>query len=130
MKTQRWTVRSWIPLLAITLAGGCGVPADEAEIAQDLTAAESHTATCEDVRAPSLLRNGGFENPATSATQPDAWIPSAWLPSATMAWDDTVALVGARSARLSATEPNDARWDQTVTVVPHTLYRLTGWIKT
>jgi dolichyl-phosphate-mannose-protein mannosyltransferase len=48
------------------------------------------------------------------------------------AWDTTEAYQGERSVMISIAPgmPNDARWIQTVTVEPHTRYRLKGWIKT
>ena len=54
----------------------------------------------------------------------------AWQGGATFALDDSQAHSGQFSARISISEANDARWIQTIRVVPHTRYVLSGWIKT
>ena len=48
----------------------------------------------------------------------------------TFRWDRMVSHTGGRSAMVQSTASNDAMWAQTVGVRPHTLYQLSGWIKT
>ncbi len=77
---------------------------------------------------PNLLANGSFEDGFT------AWqIYLRWgFQNVTFHTADTnIAHAGRISARVEATEfPENAGWRQTVAVIPHTRYRLTGWIKT
>jgi alpha-N-arabinofuranosidase len=78
-----------------------------------------------------MVVNGHFERPVdASATVPMAWTSGAWQPTAIFSCPDSVAHRGRRSVSIDAPQPNDAWWSQTVAVQPHTLYRLSGWIKT
>ncbi len=77
------------------------------------------------------LVNGRFELPRdASAAAPQAWTSGAFQPTTTFSWSSSVARSGHRSVSISSPQPNDAWWSQTVAVQPHTLYRITGWIKT
>ena len=76
-----------------------------------------------------LLINGGFET-----VPPDAsgWSPDAFRPAdAQFTWEPAgIGRNGSRSAAITATGFNDARWIQTVDgLVPGARYWLTGWIK-
>ena len=78
--------------------------------------------------SPNLLANGGFED---GTGQPTAWTTTAWNPSRTQfSWDSAQVRSGSRSVKISSTQPNDARWTQTVRVIPYADYRLSGCIKT
>ena len=77
---------------------------------------------------PNLLANGSFEDGFT-----DWRIYLRWgFQNVTFhATDTNVIHDGRISARVEATEfPENAGWRQTVAVIPHTRYRLSGWIKT
>lgn len=76
-----------------------------------------------------LVFNPGFEEPSQGSVPP-GWVADAWQEGATFASDNTQAHSGQSSARISASEPNDARWVQTIPVVPNTQYILSGWVKT
>jgi hypothetical protein len=78
-----------------------------------------------------LFLNGGFEAGDFSPTgSPDGWWPDAYISSAAFLWDDTQAHEGNRSVKITAETLNDARWVQTVSVQPNTIYQVSGWIKT
>lgn len=78
--------------------------------------------------SPNLLHNPSFE---TGATTPTRWEQATWEPDGqTFGWDSSVRWSGQRSVRLHAATPNDASWLQTVSVEPHTEYRLSGYIRT
>lgn len=83
--------------------------------------------TPEDPPKPNLLINAGFED---GTTAPDAWHQEALEPTAEFTWDDTVSRSGIRGVAIHSPTPNDARWVQTVSVEPHTVYELSGWIRT
>ena len=75
-----------------------------------------------------LLLNPGFE---TGTTDPANWSKDAYtLPNSTFEWSSDFFHSGSRSVRVLNTIANDARWTQTVTVLPNTDYRLSGWIMT
>ena len=77
-----------------------------------------------------LLKNGGFEKAANPSTGlPRYWSTNSWGDLATMSWVSDVHHGGDFSVQISASTPDDAAWIQTVAVVPHTLYRLSGWIR-
>lgn len=77
------------------------------------------------------LVNGNFEQgPDKRGTTPTGWTHLGIRTSTRATWDDKVSIKGKKSVRLTSTEPDDAGWIQTISVKPHTLYRLTGWIKT
>lgn len=78
--------------------------------------------------SPNLLTNSGFEE---GTSEPTPWVTAAWDTSRTLfTWDGSQASLGSRSVKISSTEPNDARWTQTVDVIPGVEYRLSGCIKT
>ena len=77
------------------------------------------------------LSNASFEHAANPPTGlPRAWSTTSWAHVATESWVSDVSRRGQHSVRISASSPDDAAWVQTVPVLPHTLYRLSGWIKT
>lgn len=92
-------------------------------------AASAATTASAPVR-PNLLVNSGFEQRAPKQALPSGWTADSWLPTGVPAWDDSVSHGGRRSARIEAPTPNDIRWVQEVAVLPHTRYRLSGWVKT
>jgi len=66
---------------------------------------------------PNLLLNGSFEQGESS---PAGWSPDAWNSSYTVfSLDSTQAVSGSRSVKIESTAPNDARWIQTVSVLPN-----------
>ncbi len=77
-----------------------------------------------------LLLNPGFE--AGKKGQPEHWQTNAFLDAARFVWDRHEQYDGHRSVKvlIPLTQPNDARWIQTVNVKPNTTYVLSGWIKT
>jgi hypothetical protein len=79
---------------------------------------------------PNLLGNSGFEQRAPGQALPAQWSADSWLPTGGLGWDDSVSHRGRRSVRIESSAPNDARWVQEVVVLPHTSYRLSGWVKT
>lgn len=85
-----------------------------------------------DPRLPNIAVNGSFEQGDGSPTSlPDGWEWGSFTGTSVHTWDDQVAKVGNRSVKISApTVADDARWSQTLTVSPNTLYYLSGWIKT
>lgn len=72
-----------------------------------------------------ILHDGGFEQPLEAN-----WAEVTFLPSARFALDDQAPHGGHGALRIDAPEANDARLVQTMTVQPHTWYRLSGWIRT
>lgn len=74
-----------------------------------------------------LLTNPGFER---GTDDPDGWERDVFQPVSELTWDDEVHRSGTRSIAIHSPTPNDARWIQTVTVEPHTIYELSGWIRT
>jgi hypothetical protein len=50
--------------------------------------------------------------------------------SLVFSWEDTGCHSGNRCIKISSSEPNDARWVQSVNVEQNTKYLLAGWIKT
>lgn len=83
-------------------------------------------------QSTNLLLNGGFERGDYSRDgSPNFWMRAAWNSStAQFTWDERHAYQGNRSVRIDTPTANDARWIQSVAVLPNTLYELTGWIKT
>ncbi len=77
-----------------------------------------------------LVVNGGFEQPAGATATPLGWTASSWQPTAVLTWSDSPAHRGKHSVRIEAPQPDDASWSQTIPVQPHTLYQLSGWIRT
>lgn len=86
-------------------------------------------AVAEQVR-PNLLGNSGFEQRVPGQALPARWTTDSWLPTSSSGWDGSVSHRGRRSVRIESSTPNDARWVQDVVVLPHTLYLLSGWVKT
>jgi hypothetical protein len=84
-------------------------------------------------RAPSaepLLANGGFEE-AGAPERPDGWQAMQWGEGVYQAtWSDEHPHAGRRCALLRSETGADCAWTQHVEVEPHTLYRLSGWIRT
>lgn len=79
---------------------------------------------------PNLLANAGFEAGEYRVGRPYAWTNDSWVDEgARFAWS-RCSHRGRRSVQITLTEPNDALWLQTVSVRPHSTYRLTGWIRT
>jgi hypothetical protein len=74
-----------------------------------------------------LLVNPGFER---GVTDPDGWQRDVFQPVSQLTWDDSMSRSGGRSIAIHSPTPNDARWVQTVGVQPHTVYELSGWIRT
>lgn len=109
--------RLLLPVVAAVLALGGGVAPALA------TTPPTHA-------APNLLTNGGFERPAAGHTAPDGWTADTEVPSSTLSWDGTVAHSGRHSVRIQSPTAQDVWWVQTVGVRTHTLYRLSGWIRT
>lgn len=81
----------------------------------------------EDPPKVNLLTNPRFEQ---GTIDPSGWERDFFRPVSELTWDDTVSRSGTRSIAIHSPTPNDARWVQTVTVKPHTVYELSGWIKT
>lgn len=77
---------------------------------------------------PNLIQNPGFENGQYHA--PLYWTADAWQDLVSFAWSTAYIHSGNRSAYINSSEANDARWMQTVPVVPNVDYILSGWIKT
>jgi len=77
-----------------------------------------------------LIVNGSFEYRAGTTNTPRSWTADSWMPSARLVRDNRAAHKGHASGRIVSSQPNDARWTQTVAVQRDTRYLLTGWIKT
>ncbi len=79
-----------------------------------------------------IVKNGSFEEGIYAPDNPpNNWNRVIWEASdADLTWEDSQSIEGSKSVKIDASEPNDARWVQTVTVEPFTEYRLSGWIKT
>lgn len=88
-------------------------------------AAVSWTGTCS--ASVNLLQNAGFENKS------EAWAADSWISGKEATRFAVEHGEGARSGSffllIESTVPNDAKWVQSVSVKPDTLYRLSGWIK-
>jgi hypothetical protein len=77
------------------------------------------------------LSNGSFEAGDFSPTgSPDNWITSSPRQVAVFTWDETQSWDGSKSVKISTNQPEDAFWGQTMLVLPHTDYELSGYIKT
>jgi hypothetical protein len=78
-----------------------------------------------------LIRNASFEDGAYSSTgTPENWTTGWASQSAVFTWDDTQSYDGSKSVKIAANDPDDAYWAQTIAVLPHTNYVLSGYIKT
>jgi hypothetical protein len=78
---------------------------------------------------PNLLANGSFEDGV--AAEPDGWTPSAWQDTAgTFTWEQGVAHTGSRSAAITNTTDNDARWEQELGgLVVGQAYTVCAWLR-
>lgn len=78
------------------------------------------------------LKNPGFEQGDNLRNEiPAAWKYSAWLfDKSTFTWDTKVTRTGNRSAKIVFDIDNVGYWGQLIHVLPHTMYRLSGWVKT
>ena len=102
--------RLLILCLALMLAGICPATAEEA--------------------GDNLLYNGGFEYLDEDGL-PDGWYTDAYVRQEgfTLYSMDEDARTGEHAAVVNNIGMNDARFAQTVSVKPETLYRLSGWIR-
>ena len=73
------------------------------------------------------LRNPSLEQGA--GDKPAAWGTHVYAGKATFAWD-SVARTGKRSVAIAAADGADAAWQMRAPVLPDSIYRLSGWIKT
>ena len=107
MTYLRWLL---IMCLALVLAGVCPALAEEA--------------------GDNLLYNGGFEYLDEDGL-PDGWYTDAYVlrEGFTLYAMDKDARTGEYAAVVNNIGMNDARFAQTVSVKPETLYRLSGWIR-
>lgn len=77
--------------------------------------------------AETSVRNGAFT--AGEGERPAAWTPEKWSDRAATAFEWRHEGPGLGVAIVRNTEPNDARWSQTIQVVPNTWYRLSGMLR-
>ncbi|HSJ86872.1 MAG TPA: DNRLRE domain-containing protein, partial [Anaerolineales bacterium] len=83
------------------------------------------------VDSTNLLSNGSFEEGDFSPTgSPDHWATGSASHVADFTWDETQSFDGNKSVKISADQLDDAFWGQTILVMPHTDYQLSGYIKT
>jgi hypothetical protein len=62
---------------------------------------------------------------------PAGWVAKAYhTKTALFAWDDANSYVDSKSLHITLDTPNQAAWQQTVSVEPHRRYQLSGWVKT
>ena len=113
--------------LAVAVAGLVGAAVAPATA----TAYPSAVRTAEEATHPrNLLRNPGFEYGSLRTDRPNVWTTDAWQdPGVWFVWAVRHHR-GDRSVRITLRTPNDAFWMQSVSVRPHTIYRLSGWIRT
>ncbi|QJD83036.1 phospholipid carrier-dependent glycosyltransferase [Cohnella herbarum] len=77
-----------------------------------------------------LVLNGGFEE--VNVGEPASWIRDAYYVGddySQMKVAEGDARTGSRFATIESLQPNDAKWTQTVSVEPDTLYKLSGWVR-
>jgi dolichyl-phosphate-mannose-protein mannosyltransferase len=77
-----------------------------------------------------IVLNGSFEE--VNADEPANWIRDAYLPgeeNSQMKVVEGVAHTGSRFATIENLQRNDAKWTQTVSVKPDTLYKLSCWVR-
>ncbi len=80
-----------------------------------------------------VLYNGDFElgNLQLHGNEISGWQQDGWkIGRSDFAWDFLYAHSGLRSAKITNIYKNEARWVQTIQVQPHSIYRLSGWIRT
>ncbi|MDD4080262.1 MAG: glycosyltransferase family 39 protein [Eubacteriales bacterium] len=75
-----------------------------------------------------LLKNGGFED-ITGEGLPLHWLPDAYVRLQGVTEFEVTDGPGGNAVQIISHEPNDARFCQTVDVLPNTTYRLTGRVK-
>lgn len=82
--------------------------------------------------APDMLNPGFEDGPYSPDGNPAGWTRDVWdiYRDTALIWDNVEHHGGSRSVRVTNNDPNNAGWVQTVTVEPHTQYRLSGWIRT
>jgi hypothetical protein len=76
--------------------------------------------------ATDVLQNGDFE--AAEGDRPAFWQTEA-APGVTARWEEQGGIDGSRCISLSATEPVNAVWDQSLQLAPYTAYLLKGYIR-
>ncbi|WP_181907424.1 phospholipid carrier-dependent glycosyltransferase [Cohnella lupini] len=77
-----------------------------------------------------LVLNGSFEE--TTADEPANWLRDAYLAgeeNSRLTVVEGDAHAGSRFATIENLQPNDAKWTQTVSVQPETLYKLSCWVR-
>ena len=79
---------------------------------------------------PNLLPNGGFEESSATPDAPEGWVPIVYAAGPSLTWNADASREGIYSAKIEATTPNDAAWEQSVVLTPNRNYLLSGWIKT
>lgn len=95
-----------------------------------LTDGTSHPALFRFARSTNtnLLANPGFEK--GTGTTPTAWERAYYLDTSTLTREIGAGRGGSAAGTISSPTANDASWIQTVQVLPNTLYRFSGWIRT
>lgn len=78
--------------------------------------------------AENLLKNSGFE--AADDNRPADWRIDYWQEGSFFAVTGAPTRSGQRAAYIYSPVPNDARFVQTVSVKPNTVYRFSGWVAT
>ena len=73
------------------------------------------------------LSNVSFESGTGSA--PSGWAAHVWSGKAAFSWAQA-GRTGGRSVRIASAEGGDASWRFTAKVLPDSVYRLSGWIRT
>ncbi|BBI34061.1 phospholipid carrier-dependent glycosyltransferase [Cohnella abietis] len=77
-----------------------------------------------------IVLNGGFEE--VIGDEPANWTKDAYLVGDEYSLMKVVegdARTGSRYVTIENIQPNDAKWTQTVSVKPDTLYKLSGWVR-
>lgn len=80
-----------------------------------------------------ILFNGDFELGTLHryGNQITGWQQDGWkIGRSKFTWDYIFSHSGKRSAKITNLYRNEARWVQTIPVRPHSIYRLSGWIRT
>lgn len=81
--------------------------------------------------AETVLKNPGFEE-AGDGGAPASWIRDVWVQeqeASPMGLQTEEVHSGASAAYIENVQANHAKWIQTVSVDPDTLYRISGWVK-
>jgi hypothetical protein len=91
------------------------------------TPLESTTRTAGPLDALPIVANGGFEE---GTGTPFSWSQEAWiLERSVFRWEEDNPACGSKCISITNVEENDARWIQTIRVVPGEIYILSGRIK-